>query len=290
MTLSDVLQRGVRNGRIASAMALLQSRNLLSRSSVLDPAGPVVSLTTFGRRARFVHLAIESIARGDLRPSRLVLWLDEEEGLLENLPAPLTRLQKRGLEIHQSPNCGPHKKYWNHVQSLDRHERPLATADDDQMYPRRWLASLVEASAEDPGRIVAHRAHYVVVGETGIEAYRTWPSASSALVSPRNFGLGVGGVLYPPAFLDQLRQAGDAFRSVTPRADDVWLHAQALRGGWRVRVLDELPESEFLPIRGTGVKGLQETNVGHGGNDTQIASTYTDADLALLRSNTSEPV
>ena len=39
--------------------------------------GPVVSLTTYGRRVHVVFLAIESIARGHTNPSRLILWLDD---------------------------------------------------------------------------------------------------------------------------------------------------------------------------------------------------------------------
>ena len=58
----------------------LMLRNRLGRSPVATGGpGVVVSMTTYGKRVRTVHLAIESIARGAVRPARLILWLDEPE-------------------------------------------------------------------------------------------------------------------------------------------------------------------------------------------------------------------
>ena len=52
--------------------------NRLTGKPVTEPGGPVVSLTTYGTRSRKAYLAIESIAQGRLRPSRLILWIDDE--------------------------------------------------------------------------------------------------------------------------------------------------------------------------------------------------------------------
>lgn len=67
----------------------LRARNVLPvRGCALgDPPGaPIVSLTSYGERVAISYLAIESILKGRLRPSRIILWVDDEE-TVEHLPA-----------------------------------------------------------------------------------------------------------------------------------------------------------------------------------------------------------
>ncbi|WP_156466020.1 MULTISPECIES: hypothetical protein [unclassified Rathayibacter] len=270
-------------------MIAAQARNMLGRRRVTAPGGPVVSLTTYGRRTILVHLAIESIARGTQRPGRLILWLDEDNSLARPTPG-LRRLRARGLEIERTPDLGPHKKYFPYAMSIEDHRLPLVTADDDTLYPTRWLLELTAAHEEHPDAVIAHRAHRVVVGEGTLAPYREWRSADPGTLSLRNFAVGVGGVLYPPAFLSVLRARGDAFTAVAPFADDVWLHSTAVRDRRPVLRIDALAESEFLPVRGSRTKGLFSANVDSGGNDRQIAATYSAEDLQALTAAIDRPV
>src|SRR5690606_5888706 len=95
---------------------------------------PTVSLTTHGERISRVHIAIESIAQGNQLPGRIILWLDEPD-VLDALPQALRRQAARGLEVRLSSNYGPHTKYFPYVRSEAVHHVPLATADDDVVYP-----------------------------------------------------------------------------------------------------------------------------------------------------------
>ena len=56
---------------------LLRSINGRSTTSILG-SGPPVSMTTHGARTDSAYLAIESIGLGRLKPSRFVLWLDDQ--------------------------------------------------------------------------------------------------------------------------------------------------------------------------------------------------------------------
>src|SRR5277367_2772247 len=91
-------------------MVLLSLINRFKRSPITRPGGPVLSLTTHSRRIRTVHITLESIARGTMLPSRIILWLDDG-ALFNNLPVTIRRLQKRGLEVKLCNNYGPHTKY-----------------------------------------------------------------------------------------------------------------------------------------------------------------------------------
>ncbi|PTL73478.1 hypothetical protein C1I63_11900 [Rathayibacter caricis DSM 15933] len=270
------------NARIAASMIVLSIVNLTSRAPVTAPDGPVVSLTSYSKRVDQVHLTIESIARGSQKPSRLILWLDEQERLA-NPPRALRRLVARGLEIRETPNYGPHKKYYPYAAGTAHHSVPLVTSDDDTMYPEEWLASLVRAHRVDPEMVVAHRVNLIEIRDGAIAPYSSWRRATSTSLSPRNFAVGVRGILYPPAFLDVLREQGTGFEDVAPRADDVWLHWNLIRSGRRVRPILELPAEDFLPVRGGGrVAGLWASNIDSGGNDEQIRRTYAPEEVAVI--------
>jgi hypothetical protein len=258
------------------SMARLALVNRLARRPIVEVGGPVVSLTSYSRRVLFVHLAIESIGRGTLRPSRLILWLDEE-GPLAKPPRSLRRLERRGLEIKSTDDFGPHKKYFPYVEGEAQHSVPLVTADDDLLYPRDWLATLVAAYRPEERVVVAHRVHRIAVLRDDIAPYVTWGRATSGRPSARHFATGGSGLVLPPAVLDHLRELGRQFEGRAPTADDVWLNFAILHSGHRVRPLLHLDESDYGQTRGIGrhrVEPLLVQNVFRGGNDRQIAQTY----------------
>lgn len=273
-----------RRAREISAPVLLrwraEVRNRLSRRPVVDSEGTCdVSLTSFGPRIGSVHLAVESIAAGAVRPRTLTLWLSEDEAQ-DPLPPPLRRLRVRGLRIAATHDWGAHKKYYPHVSTGDL-VRPLVTADDDVFYPRDWLAGLLEAHAETPDAVVAHRAHRFRLEGGRPAPYASWARCTTTTPGPDVFPTGVSGVLYPEAMLQALRDAGDTFIETAPRADDVWLHATALRHGIPVRQTG--PRTKlYVAVGGTQRSGLKHSNVEGGGNDGQIRATYSAAELAVL--------
>lgn len=280
------LQRG-ETRLIGTRLAWLRRRNLSSRASVISASGPVVSVTSYGARLESVHLALESIAAGSLLPSRLILWVDSAEALA-NPSARLKRLAERGLEIRLSDNYGPHTKYYPYLLSMDTFDVPLATADDDQIYSKWWLEGLVRSHDRFPNAVNCYRAHVMRVVGGVIAPYRSWDPCTSTKPSLLHFATGVSGAIYPPSFLRRLKDAGSGFTHVCPKADDTWLHANALRAGVKTRqVWERQLRFPFSP--GTQGMGLYHSNVLLDQNDDQIRMTYTRDDLARLASATYEP-
>jgi hypothetical protein len=261
---------------------LLRIANRFSNSKITSPEGPIVSITSYGLRAQTAHLAIESIGRGQLRPSRLILWLDEES-LLKDLPFGIRRLQKRGLEVIRCKNYGPHKKYYPYVESQAAFDLPLVTADDDVLYASNWLNGLVHAYHQSPNVVNCYRSRVVRVEGNTFDKYENWKLVGTTTASFRHMATGVGGVIYPPALLYALKAAGDAFNQCCPRGDDIWLHVQALRNGYKVR---QVCKSSFrlLEIPGAQSIALRVQNMSGGENDRQIAATYTHEDIQILLS------
>lgn len=283
---ADVPVRLLRHTQRWIELASLQLRNWTGRASVTGEANTVVSLTTYGQRTHFVHLAIESIARGTLRPKRIILWLDEPDSI-RNPPVALQRLVKRGLEIRECANYGPHKKYYPYISSLDAgaHIDPLTIVDDDFLYPKEWLQSLLESHERYPNAVSCTRAHEIQVHEQ-IMSYSTWPSCRTDRPSFRTFATGVGGVLYPASVQLMLKRLDKEFAHRAPKADDVWLHYAAVLAKVKVRQVGAEPLNlEFRILPFAQGDSLQATNVGQGANDRQIASTYDRIAIETLRAN-----
>jgi len=253
--------------------------NRLSHRRVNEVSGPVVSLTTFGSRIERVHITIEAIAAGTQRPSRLILWLEAAQ--YERPPAAVRRLISRGLEVRKSEDYGPHKKYFPFVCSEVEFDRALVTADDDVLYPRWWLKGLTDASEVAPHQIHCYRAHRIGLAEHGLKPYGSWHRGGYGVASIANFATGVSGVSYPSDFLAVLRASGDRFLEVCPRADDVWLHKNAVENGYRVNQITA-DGIHFNVVPGTQAQALMHDNVTAGANDAQIAATYTRDDIRKL--------
>jgi hypothetical protein len=260
----------------------LHRRNQRSTASVVAGSGPVVSLTSHGDRLRTVHLALESIAAGSVLPSRLILWVDTAEAFT-NRSLGLQRLVERGLEIYLCSNFGPHTKYYPYLLSTDRFETPFVTADDDILYSRWWLEGLARSHRDNPGNVNCYRAHVMRLERGAFTPYQTWLPCKSTYPSYLHFATGVSGCIYPPSFLTKLRLAGSEFLELCPKADDVWLHVNAVRAGIKIRQVWNRP-LRFPIVPGSELSGLYHSNFLLGRNNEQIGNTYTAADIAILES------
>ena len=269
--------------RAGIAFAHLRLRNLAARRPATGTAPVVVSMTTHGARLKTVATALESIARGSTRPQRLLLWLQTPEQF-RTAPAALRRLERRGVEVLLSPDYGPHTKYYPYVASVERHTVPLVTADDDIIYPRNWLALLTDANRRHPDAVCGHWISIIGPSVDGIADYATWARARDTAARTANFAVGVSGVIYPPAMLQELKGHGTGFAAACPGADDIWLKWVALRAGILVRQVRPVPR-HFPMIPGSQGDALMKTNVGESRNDHWIRGLFTAEDVAVLTSS-----
>jgi hypothetical protein len=256
-------------------------RNCFLNARVIDASsGVVVTLTSHSVRIKHAFAAIESIGEGSRKPARLILYLGHDQER-QPLPGTLKRLVNRGLEIRFCDDVGPHTKYYPHLIAESTLELPLVTADDDTMMSRDWLATLMSRWRQEPEIIHCFRAREIKLSDDRIEPYRNWPLCQSDQPSIKHFATGVSGVIYPPAFQQLLKAAGNEFLKYCPRADDIWLHVMALRHGYRIRQISTR-SLEQLSIPGMSRFGLRRSNVDGSGNDDQIKKTYTHEDIQRL--------
>ena len=269
--------------RLELRLRLLSARCRYGRRRVTGTGAAVVNLTSYGHRIDTVFYAIESIARGAVRPRRLLLWLDEAD-VVADPPPILRRLMERGLEVLWCPDYGPHKKQYAYASTMASAGLPLVAADDDVLYPRLLLADLLAAYARHPEDVHGHRAHRVEFDGARLAPYRRWSACTGTDASYRTLCTGVSGIIYPPAVLAALAAEGEEFTRLAPWADDIWVHSVMVRHGVRGRQVAPW-QAEYDAIPGTQRGTLYGRNVRGGGNDAQIAACFGPEELSRMRAD-----
>lgn len=233
----------------------------------------VVSVTSIPERIELFLGELGWLARQTARPRTAVIWLGEElfpaelrRDIAARFPLP------EGVEIRYRQDLGPQTKLLYALREFP--DLPVATVDDDVVYPPRWLEELYGSYRAAPEHVHCYRAHRIVVdGAGGLAPYSQWEWLAPGLRGPSHllFPTGTCGTLYPPGALDERAFDLGAMRRLCPTADDTWFKAMALLKGTRAqKVRDE--SLEFPHIPGSERKMLWTVNAGR--NDAQLAAVF----------------
>lgn len=242
----------------------------------------VVSLTTYGQRLNYVHLAIASIMLQTTKANRIILWLGEElRG--QDLPEMLKRLQQYGLEIYYTRDIRSYTKLIPALKLCP--EDAIITIDDDAIYDVCVLEHLIKAHLRNPNCIYGSRCHKIVVKDSIIVPYVDWDwtintPEESLLILPT----GVGGVLYPPNSLDGEVFNEDVFLTICPTTDDIWFKVMSLKKGsmtGKTPSTNPSGEDYFMSIAldNTGLKSINWKNDVNGNNMRALLSKYEITNL-----------
>lgn len=192
----------------------------------------VVSLTSYRERFEDLPITLYSLLNQNLKPDRIILWLDEDYEDLTNLPYEITQFIKNGLEIRFVKDIGSYTKVIYAFKEL--RNSIIVTADDDIYYPSTWLEKLYLSYIAHPEDIQVHRAHRAHLN-LPYEKWTKHVNEESARFD--NFLTGVGGVLYPPNCFTNEVLREDIFLKNAPKADDIWLWVMALVHNKKIRVV-----------------------------------------------------
>lgn len=184
----------------------------------------IVSLTSFPPRFEQLKLALGCLLDQTVRADRIILWIAEEDYC--RLPNDVVSLGAAGgLEIRTCEDIGPYKKLIPALEAFP--EAFIATADDDNFYPRNWLRTLV--SAYDGSSVIC-----CLGGRDG----RTVPSWFNLRRSEPSLDIqpfGCGGTLYPPHCFSNEVSDRSLFIKLCPTGDDIWWHWMLRRVGTKVK-------------------------------------------------------
>jgi len=235
-----------------------------------DTRRVIVSLTTYPGRIDRVHITIESLLRQTVPADMIVLWLAEEQfPEKENeLPAALLAQKDRGLVIEW---CSDIKSYKKIIPSAEKWpEDILITADDDIIYEMNTIERLLESYKRHPDCVSTLRTHLMMFDEIGNpRRYVDWmPEYSGFIDQPYMalFPTTGAGTLFPPGILPQETFNRDAFMSLCPKADDIWVKCMLTLAGVKVVLVDVNTKLQY--VEGTQTETLYSYNLV--GNDQQL--------------------
>jgi hypothetical protein len=226
----------------------------------------IVSLTTTSQRLAALPDVLGSLLSQSVPPTRIILWISNEPFLLDagvrmdELPREVSRLARDNsskIEIRVTENIGPHRKLLPLLATIGSlaDAPPLVTADDDTLYPHRWLEALL-AAYHAHGCAITFRARRIPVLTDRRAPYADWP-----LVPPydevfgyRLLSTGKDGLLVHPRMLHRAI-LDPCFRRLCPSRADVWIAAALFAA--RTPMI-KLSLTKVFPDEG----GLQPTSQG----------------------------
>ncbi len=88
-------------------------------------------------------------------------------------------------------------------------------------------------------------------------------------------------MIYPPGFLQFVKAGGRKFIELCPKADDIWLHVNAIRAGYKIKQVTPIA-MHFPFVPHSQEIGLSHSNIGDFGNDRYIEKVYRSSDIRLL--------
>ena len=231
------------------------------------PGDLIVSLTSYPPRFATLHLTLQCLLGQSTRPNGILLWIAQED--FQHLPTRVLELQDDGLAIQACEDLGSYKKIVPTLKTQP--DAFIVTADDDVYYDPKWLENLVSQYDAKHPAIICRRAHRVRLDASGdLCRYADWDHALKTPATGRDLlPTGEGGVLYYPGALPAETIQADAFLSLAPNADDLWLFWMAQKTGAQVHTTsDNRPAIHWA---GSQRSALYRRNVTEGGlNDSYL--------------------
>lgn len=236
----------------------------------------VVSMTTHPPRIDTTWIAVESIMRQSFKPHNIVLWLACDDFPDHKIPHSLEALKRRGLDVRFSDiNYRVATKL---VPSLAAFPSAnIVTLDDDRSYNPNLFKALWDEHLKHPGTIVSPHVRRFVFdplkgGVDYLMQHLVYPDDEGPChpygqggsdYGPPGFFIfeGFSGVLYPPHALSPEVTNREAFRHLTPVADDVWFQTMAILQGTKSVSLRK--EQADLLFEAPEIPGTQEAGLFH---------------------------
>jgi hypothetical protein len=227
--------------------------NLVTRHQHIEPGfmetlpEVIVSIAVIRQRLGSLPAVLETLLREQsLPPDRIVIWISPEPYLLDQgcgydeLPERVRSWHENGVvEVRSTTNTGPHRKMIPLLLEHRANPDPpiVVTADDDTLYPARWLETLVEAH-RTTGTAVCYRGRVIAHSKTGLKPYHTWPKLTAYGEACSTYLLATGreGLLIRANMFDTRTFSGDHIRLSRSRCD-VWMTAGLIAGGTEMQKL-----------------------------------------------------
>lgn len=263
-------------------------RRSITLSPIIDDS-TIVSLTSYGKRVKGSAIyTIYSLLKQNVRPERVVLWLNEDEYNDNTITSCLRFLLDYGLDVRYAKDI---RSYTKIIHSLNLFpDKHIITADDDIYYTKNFVEEFVKAHHDYPHAIITGFAKVPALDMNNqLKSYSDWPEyhhmpTNFKYDTLKLFPLGWAGVFYPSHVFDKEVTNEAVFTTLCPKADDIWLYVMGLRSNAEKRILPasriayyhtDLLRQYFTKDR------LTATNRFGGENDVQLKALLEHYELSI---------
>lgn len=232
----------------------------------------IVSLTSYPGRFAYIHVMLKSMMLQTVKPDKIIVWLDEDVKR-DRLTPKMLELETYGIEYRAMPgDLKSHKKYYHVMQEYP--EDIIITVDDDLIYPKDVIESLLKTHRRYPEAVCARRVHKITKKPNGgIAPYNDWLGEYCGCDTPSHalVATGVGGVLYPPHCLYEKAFDEKLIAELSLKADDIWLKfMELLNGTYVVWAPCKIPMPDL--IEKEQATSLKSENVVQNKNDVYFSN------------------
>lgn len=211
---------------------LLVDIGLLRVPELKGACDVIVSLTSYGRRVSdcVIYYTLVSLLRQKLQPSRIILWLAQDEWSDEILPKKLLNMKKKGIEICY---CKDYRSYKKLIPTLAIYpDKNIVTVDDDIIYNPSMILKMWEVHKKYSNVIICMSALKPILKDGIPQYYQRWQHyENNAFGFNDIFPVGCGGIFYPKGALHRDVLCENLFTSLCPMADDIWFWFCGLLNG-----------------------------------------------------------
>ncbi len=245
----------------------------------------IVAIASFPPRLKTLDRGIKSLMTQTIKPDKIIVYLSDETKD-SDIPDSLRDLEQYGLTLRTGcENIICHKHYYYSMQEYP--DDIVIIVDDDCIYDKDMIESLMNSYKKYPNAISARRAHKMLLDEYGkLLPYNEWQMECKEYDNPsmEYFVTILGGTLFPPGLLPrELLFDLDTIKDTCYKNCDVWLKFMEIYNNIPV-VIVKAEHIHPILIENTQYCGLVNTNVAQGFNDVYINNLirHFDVDIAKI--------
>ena len=224
----------------------------------------IVSLTSHGERLYQCARTIYSIVRNTVKSKIVVTIYKGDMPYYKQAKDLQVLVDNEVVELIVADlDLGPHLKYFYAMQKYK--DSVVITVDDDIIYDKKMVESLLRIHKANPTAVIANRCHRINTFN-----YKYWDKSIRKIGwSHYNFGTGVGGILYPPGCFNLSMDMVSEINRVK-YADDIYLKILELRNDIMVYNACNL---KYAAMRD---KGIEATALYHSNLQQNRNNEYID--------------
>lgn len=208
----------------------------------------IVSLTTTPARARYLRATLASLLDQTCPADRIVLNYPciASNGAL--YPPPDTLDLDRRVDVRRCSDEGPLTKLLPTLRAFPN--ASIVVVDDDIIYPRDFLATLVGHAARAESTVLAYRGVRLAPGQTFAEQAHVFATAVDRPVDV-DIVFGTWGYLLPGGLVEARAFSRDGVPAELGWVDDIFISGVLARAGIARQVIpaSRFPVEAFVPRR-----------------------------------------